>query len=101
MNSNAVKEIAVKIEKTGERIKEIFDNVDLLMNNVYNNENWQGQTNTAYYERYLKLKEYFPKVLEGINTYSVFLNDAGVNYEDKENDLNRNVEFNDDNLNVS
>lgn len=101
MNSSAVEEIAIKMEKTGEKIKEIFDNVDLLMNNVNDNDNWYGQTNEAYYNRYLKLKEYFPKVLEGIDIYSAFLNNVGVNYEDKENDLNRNIEFNDDNLNVN
>ncbi len=101
MNSVAIKEIADNMQNTKDRIKDIFDNIDELMMNVNDNDNWKGNTNEAFINRYKELKEYFPKIIEGINTYGIFLDNVSTNYEYKENDIKNNIENNDINLDVN
>ena len=81
MNSVAIKEIASNMRTT--------------------KENWKGNTNEAFIIRYKELKEYFPKIVEGIDTYATFLDDVSSSYEFRENDINNNIENNDINLEVN
>ena len=101
MNSVAIKEIASNMRTTKEKINDIFNEVDSLMMNVNDNDNWKGNTNEAFINRYKELKEYFPKIVEGINTYGTFLDDVASSYEEKENNINSNIENNDIYLEVN
>lgn len=101
IDNKALNQTALKMDNINKRIEDIFKNIDTIMTNIYNSEKWQGETNTEYYNKYLKLKEYFPKINKGIETYSSFLKTTASNYENAENKLNSNIENNLDELNVN
>ena len=101
MNSVQLEQAAIKMDTVNQRIESIFNNIDIIMSNINNNDNWKGDTNKEYYNRYLELKEYFPKIVKGIETYSKFLKVTSSNYDSAENQINNNIETNLDNLNIN
>lgn len=101
VNNEALNQTAIKMDTINKRIESIFNNIDTIMSNVNNNDNWKGDTNTAFYNKYLELKEYFPKIVNGIEAYSSFLKNTSENYENAENKINTNIETNLENLNVN
>ena len=101
MNSESVNDCASKIENINTRIEDIFNNIDTIMSNVNNNDNWKGDTSRDYHDRYLLLKEYFPKINNGLRTYANFLRTTAGNYSSTENKINSNVDTNLENLTVN
>lgn len=101
IDNNSLTQTATKMDSINQRIEIIFNNIDDIMSNINNNDNWKGETNTAFYNRYLELKKYFPKIVNGIGAYSSFLKTTAENYETAENKINNNIETNLDNLNVN
>ncbi len=101
INNEELNQTALKMDSISKRIETIFNNIDDIMSNINNNDNWKGDTNTAFYNRYLELKKYFPKIVNGIETYSNFLKTTANNYENAENKINTNIEINIDNLDVN
>ena len=101
INNEALNECASNIEEIGKRIEEIFKNVDDIMISVHNTDVWKGDTNEEYYNRYLELKKYFPKVNNGIKTYSKFLKDTSSNYNEGENKINSSINDNENSLDVN
>ena len=101
INSGSLESCANRIDTINGRIEEIFNNIDTIMSNVNNNDNWKGDTSKEYHERYLLLKEYFPKINNGLENYSKFLRTTANNYETAENKINSNIDVNTDNLTVN
>ena len=89
------------MDKINKEIENIFNNVDNVMNNIDNNDIWQGDTRLEYHNRYLELKKYFPKIINGIDIYSNFLRTTAQNYENEENQINNAIDSNIDNLNIN
>lgn len=101
INSEKIENCALKINEVGKNIEQIFKQIDTIMEEIHNENNWQGDTCDAYYNRYLELKEYFPKVNNGINNISEFLYTTSNNYKDAEKTINASVDSNLNNLNVN
>lgn len=101
IKSDDLKSCATKIESIGKNIEEIFNRVDEIMTSVYDSDVWKGETNEAYYNRYLELKKYFPKVNKGIVSYAKFLNVTSENYINEESKINSDINSNIDSLNVN
>ena len=101
MNSESLNDCAIKIDNINTRIEEIFNNIDSIMMNVNNNDNWKGDTSRDYHDRYLLLKEYFPKINNGLKVYANFLRTTSSNYSNTENKINSNIDTNIDNLTVN
>lgn len=101
INSESLNDCANKIDSINTRIEDIFNNIDSIMNNVNNNDNWKGDTSIKYHERYLELKEYFPKINNGLKTYANFLRTTSGNYSSTENKINSDIDTNSENLTVN
>lgn len=101
VNSIELEQIAYKVDNINKEMEDIFNSVDKIMNNINNNDIWQGDASLEYHNRYLELKKYFPKVVNGIGIYSNFLKSTAQNYEKEENQINTNIELNTNNLDIN
>jgi uncharacterized protein YukE len=101
INSESLNECAAELETIGKRIEDIFKNVDDIMSTIHDSDIWKGDTNEGFYNRYLELKKYFPKVNKGINTYANFLQETSSNYNEGEKQINSNISDNENSLDVN
>lgn len=94
INSDALEENAAEIELIGKNIEDIFERVDSIMERLYDSDTWSGETNESFYNRYLQLKTYFPKINSGIQKYVKYIRTTSGNYKNAELIINNDVDSN-------
>ena len=101
INSESLNEAIVKMDQSNKRIEELFTKIENTMKSFHDNEIWSGNTNEAYYNRFLELQGYFPKVNTSLSNFSKFLKVTNENYISAENSINSDIDKNEINLNVN
>ena len=101
INSEELETCAQEMIEVKHKINQIFKRIDQLIDEVHDTDCWQGDTCEAFYERYLQLKEYFPKINIGIENFSKFLNTTSSNYKKAEKTIGSNIDSNKEKLNVN
>ena len=94
INSDALIDNAIEMEKVGENIEVIFNNINDIMKKIHNSDIWKGQTNDAFFDKYLELYKYFPKINNGIKKCAKFIKITGNNYANAETIINNDVDEN-------
>ncbi len=94
INSEALIDNAIEMEKVGENIEEIFNNINDIMRKLHNSDVWKGETNDAFFDKYLELYEYFPKINSGIKKCAKFIKITSNNYTNAEVIINNDVDEN-------
>ncbi len=101
INSEELESCSNEMIEVNKRIEQIFNRVEKIISEVHNTDNWKGDTCEAYYSRFQELKEYFPKVNNGIENFARFLNVTSSNYTKAESTINKSIDTNKDKLDVN
>lgn len=95
-------EILQYLRETTEDIKDIFDEVDFMMEAINGqDETWQGKSQESFYDSYRTISNKFPTICEDLDRQNDFLEESIENYQNKENNIERNAEENQSDLNVN
>lgn len=95
-------EILQSLRETTEDIKDIFDEVDFMMEAINGeDETWQGQGQESFYESYRTISKKFPTISEDLDRQNDFLEESIENYENKEKNIENNAEENSGDLNIN
>ena len=94
INSEGLLSNADEMEKIGKNIEDIFSRVDTIMKKLHNSDTWKGDANEAFYEKYQKLYDYFPRINNGIKKYVKYLRVTSDNYSNAELLINNDVDSN-------
>lgn len=99
-NYNQFNEIILSFEKSLSNIKEIFSNENKTFEKINETSIWTGKTQQVIYSKYKLLAKNFEPIEESIQIYIDFLKNTLQEYKDNEDYLNKNLELNDENLDV-
>ncbi len=90
------------LESDTKKIEEKFNNINCLMNKIIHGDNiWIGKTATVVEEKYTKLYNKFPKIINQLNNYNDFLKYTIENYKMLDCRIKENINNNDDNLDIT
>lgn len=101
VNSKALNEAIIEMEKIDKNIEELFTKIESTMRSFHDNDIWSGNTNEAYYNRFLELQQYFPKINTSLSIFVKFLRITNSNYESAEQSINNDIDKNEINLTVN
>ena len=85
--------VAVQIQKSNSKIREIFEKANAIMNRIDETEVWTSSTQAELIVKYNKFKEKFPKINDELDSYVSFLNDTVARYSGAEAKINDNIAF--------
>ena len=71
IDSDALNGCILKMEDEKKKIEELFTKIENDFKSFHENDIWSGDANQAYFDRFLKLQEFFPKVNTNV---LIFLN---------------------------
>lgn len=95
------KEIVNEMEKSIARIKEHFDNSNKNIENLEYNNVWEGKTKDIVISKYNDFKGNFPVIENSLKNYIRFLNDTVIKYETLESAHRKDLNINQDNLDIN
>ena len=95
-------EIINDLEKSIIRIENIFNNEVNNTNKIDgNNDTWMGITQEVTYDKLLQVQKNYNPILESLDNYTKFLRMTLQNYMEFENNISRNEEKNEVELEVN
>ena len=95
-------EIINDLEKSIIRIENIFNNEVNNTNKIDgNNDTWMGVTQEVTYDKLLQVQKNYNPILESLDNYTKFLRMTLQNYMEFENNISRNEEKNEVELEVN
>ena len=100
-DSGQFSNIITSIEKSTNRIKEIFDNVDTNMAKVNGTEIWSGKAQEEFINKYKELSSFYEVINDSLNQYVNFMKTTLSNYVALENKINSDADNNSATLNVN
>ena len=101
MNSNNLKELSVKLNDKIIGIEKCYKDIQKIIKEIDGStDTWKGNNQILFYEYYSSLCESFPSNIEKLNAYKKFLDDAITNYENRDKDINKDIDINASNFDV-
>ncbi len=100
-DSNKYLAIVQDIEKSIDRMSQTFSYSNKNMDYIDENNIWVGKTKDVVVDKYSNFKKNIPTVLESLNNYVRFLKDTLDKYEKLESSYRKDLDLNQDNLNVN
>ena len=102
MDSEALDMINFELE---EKIKEL-DALYKDMNNKVKildgtNDTWKGKAQEAFYDHYTRVSAHFPDIIDQLNSYTLFLAETIETYNNRDEDMNTDVDNNDERLDLN
>lgn len=94
-------EVILNFEKSLIKIKEIFANENRNFEEINATNTWTGKTQEVIYNKYKLLANNFEPIETALQIYIDFLKNTLQEYKNANEYLNKNIEFNDENLNVN
>ena len=83
-------------------IEEIFNDIDKKMLKIDGtSEVWQSTSQDAVYKSYKTISNTFPNMVEQLTSYKLFLEKTIANYKKGEADINKEINDNENNLDVN
>ena len=98
---NQFNEVILNFEKSLANIKEVFSNENKNFEKINETSIWTGKTQKVIYNKYKLLVNNYEPIEESIQIYIDFLKNTLQEYKDNEDYLNKNLELNDENMNVN
>ena len=98
---NQFNEVILNFEKSLANIKEVFSNENKNFEKINETSIWTGKTQKVIYNKYKLLANNYEPIEESIQIYIDFLKNTLQEYKDNEDYLNKNLELNDENLDVN
>lgn len=101
MDSEKLRADSTNLKNKIKEIEECYKAIDDIVKNIDGtNDNWFGDEQKLFYDYYLKLSKEFPKNLEKFNEFHTFLCGVIEEYEERDNDISKDIDANADNLDV-
>ena len=100
IDSENFENLLATLESDTKKIEEKFNNINNLMNEV-NDEIWSGKTANKLKEKYLSIYNKFPEITNQLNNYNTFLKHTIENYKMLEQNINKSINNNNENLTVT
>lgn len=88
-----VSNVAVQIQNSNVKIREIFEKADAIMKRIDDTEVWSSSTQAELVAKYNKFKEKFSKINDELDSYVSFLNETVSKYSGAESKINNNIDF--------
>ncbi len=101
VNTSELNNCILKMENEIKNIEALFTKIENDMKSFHGNEIWYGDANEAYFNRFLMLKNFFPKVNMSLYNFVNYLKVTNENYINAENSINKDVDTNEIELNVN
>lgn len=89
------------VEKTKELedlYKEMNDKLKILDGT---NMTWKGKAQEAFYDHYTRVSAHFPDIIDQLNSYTLFLAETIETYNNRDEDMNTDVDNNDERLDLN
>jgi uncharacterized protein YukE len=102
MDSNALDIINFNFE---EKIKEL-ETLYTDMNNKLKildgtDDTWRGKAQETFYDHYTRVSAHFPDVIDQLNAYSLFLAETIETYNNRDKDIDEDIDNNEDKIDVN
>ena len=65
------------------------------------NNIWKGVAQKAFYDHYTRVSAHFPDIIDQLNAYSLFLAESIETYNSRENDIDRDIDDNENKLDIN
>jgi uncharacterized protein YukE len=101
-NKEGATQILTELREYTEKIKDIFDEVDFMMEAINGEDDtWKGKSQEAFYENFKTISGKFPTIAEDLDRQNDFLEETIENYQNRETHINKNIEDNTGDLNIN
>ena len=100
-NSQEFESIINKIEKSSLRIESLFNEEGKTFENINETDIWTGKAQGIIYNKYKDLEKNFAPIEETLQIYVAFLRNTLDSYKQLEENIMKNTETNENNLDVN
>ena len=102
MDSDALDIVNFKIEEKTKELdtlyKEMNDKLKVLDGT---NLTWKGKAQEAFYDHYTRVSAHFPDIIDQLNSYTLFLAETIENYNNRDKDMNDDIDNNEDKIDIN
>lgn len=101
MNSDNLKTIANQLNQKIAAIENCYSEIRKCAKEIDgSNDNWKGDNQMKFYNYYFTISKSFPDNIKKFNDFYTFLVNAIKSYEERDNDISKDIDSNADNLDV-
>ena len=88
-------------EKSANNIKSVFDKEKANVENINGTDVWTGDTQKVIYDKHVLLQKNFDPIVEALDYYVKFMRKVLSDYKALEQNINKNAEMNNEELNIN
>ena len=99
---NGASQIYDSLITSTEDIKDIFDEIDFMMEAINGEDpTWKGKSQKSFYENFRTISGKFDEIGENLDRQNEFLKTTIDNYQEREKNINTNIEEKSSDLNIN
>ncbi len=101
-HDGGAEQILESLKKDAEEIKEMFNEIDFMMEEINGNEpTWSGKSQREFYNSYRTISDEFPKITENLDDNNNYLQTTIESYRNADVKIEQNAKNSEENLNIN
>ena len=102
VNTTNLKAIIVQLREKIDSIKRCYDDMNNIVKDIDgSNDNWKGKNQQKFNNIYTIISSEYPEDVQKLEEFYSFLCKIVSDYEQRENDINKDIDNNEQNLDIN
>lgn len=102
MDSEAIDALNLELEQKTKELEDLYKDMNLKLKVLDGTTNtWKGKAQEAFYEHYTRVSAHFPDIIDQLNAYVLFLAETTDTYNNRDQEINTDVDNNEDKIDVN
>lgn len=102
MDSEAIDSLNLELQQKTKELEDLYKDMNLKLKVLDGtNATWKGKAQEAFYDHYTRVSAHFPDIIDQLNAYVLFLAETTDTYNNREKDIDTDIDNNEDKIDVN